>query len=483
MSATQNSKFKIQNLFISFALFLLALLPRAYDLPRFVTADEAKWVYRSAQFLAALLQGNFSGTSVNLTPAVTTTWLGSLGLAVYYQLHRAALDLSFSDWLLSLPEFRTQLDVLVATRWPMVILTSLGVVVIYWLTCRLFSPLIALVGAVFVALDPHLVSLSRILGHDAPAAIFMTISVLLLLLALNQAEEQKSKGAGEEDENLTTAPLHHCTTAPLLLFILSGLAAGLAFLSKTPTLFLIPFAGLVFIARLWGNSRRLYFWLKRLLLWTGVAYLTFIVFWPAAWVEPLERPLAVVESAFLSATDQEEADEEGYWLVPDLGPFYYLVNGIFKLSPLVMTGLLLTLIQLAMTNYRLSKNHPSNRPTNYLTSHPPTQPPFDRNYPSTLLWLLAFVLLFTLFMTFSDKRSVRYILPIFPALALLAASGWLWLYQVASRRGQVAGHRWQVAGRRWQVAGGRWQVAGHRSQVAGRKSQVTGRRWQVAGRK
>ncbi len=44
---------------LSLSLFLLALLPRAYDLQRFVTADEAKWVYRSAQYLAALLRGDF----------------------------------------------------------------------------------------------------------------------------------------------------------------------------------------------------------------------------------------------------------------------------------------------------------------------------------------------------------------------------------------------------------------------------------------
>jgi len=37
---------------ISLGIFFLALMPRAYELSRFVTADEAKWVYRSARFLA-----------------------------------------------------------------------------------------------------------------------------------------------------------------------------------------------------------------------------------------------------------------------------------------------------------------------------------------------------------------------------------------------------------------------------------------------
>jgi len=55
---------------ISLGLFLTALLPRAVGLGAFVTADEAKWVYRSAQFLGALLRGDPAGTVVNLTPAV-----------------------------------------------------------------------------------------------------------------------------------------------------------------------------------------------------------------------------------------------------------------------------------------------------------------------------------------------------------------------------------------------------------------------------
>ncbi len=440
MSGTQHSKLNTQDLFLSLGLFLLALLPRAYDLPRFVTADEAKWVYRSAQFLAALLQGDYSGTNVNLTPAVTTTWLGGLGLALYYQLHQAALNLSFTDWLLSLPEFRTDLDVLVAARWPMVVLTSLGVVIVFWLGLRLFNRPVAFIAAAFIALDPHLVSLSRILGHDAPTAVFMTISVLLLLLAINRAGEQKSRGARGEDENLTSAPLPLRSSASWIYFSLSGIAAGLAFLSKAPALFLIPFAGLLFLVKLWGDSRSLYFWVKRFLLWGVAAYLTFIVFWPAAWVEPLAQPQAVVENAFLSATDQEEADEEGYWLVPDLGPFYYLVNGAFKLSPLVMTGVLLALIQLS----KKQSNHPPNQLS---------------NQPTTLLWLLAFVLLFTLFMTLSDKRSPRYILPAFPVLAILAAGGWLWLYQVAGERWQVAGDKSQGASDKLQGTSGRSQVA------------------------
>ncbi len=496
---------KTQTILISLGLFLLALLPRAYDLPRFVTADEAKWVYRSAQFLAALIQGDFAGTSVNLTPAVTTTWLGSLGLTIYYYLNQATLDQPFTDWLLSLPEFRAELDVLVATRWPMVVVTALVVVGLYWLTRWLFGPGVALIAAIFIALDPHTISLSRILGHDAPAAMFMGLSLLLFLLAIKQTKTQKRKETETELTQLldqtpsqpppqrgrrqisprigglkwglcqsgeTKSPLRLRDSAPLL-YALSGIAAGLAVLSKAPALFLIPFAGLLVIAQVWANGRQFYAWVKRFLLWSLAAYLTFIILWPAAWVDPLGQPAAVVENAFLSATDDEEADAEGYWLVPDLGPFYYLVNGGFKLSPLVMVGAGLAIffvIQQQRMGTRANGDSQSPNLPNALKSPPPNPPEggetpnippaggpgrakpsqfpnlLSPNLPTLrlrsgqvsqsppLLSLLLFTLLFTLFMTLGEKRSPRYILPIFPALAIIAGWGWLALYRWATTR-------------------------------------------------
>ncbi|NJO00068.1 MAG: hypothetical protein HC875_41125 [Anaerolineales bacterium] len=54
-----------------------------------------------------------------------------------------------------------------------------------------------------------------------------------------------------------------------------------------------------------------------------------------------------------------------------------------------------------------------------------SSPASRRLFASSILWLLIFAVLFTLFMTASDKRSPRYILPVFPALTIIAAWGWL----------------------------------------------------------
>lgn len=377
----------VRNGLISAAIFLLALLPRAYALDRFVTADEAKWVYRSAQFLAAFLQGHPAGTSVNLTPAVTTTWLGSAGLWAYHLTQVA--DAPLVEWLLAQPQFRVELPLLVAVRWPGVLLSALLVVALFWLARALFGAGVAFIAAVFIALDPHTVALSRILGHDVWATLFMNVSLLLLLLAIRPAGRRWHFG-------------------------LSGAVAGLAMLSKAPALFLMPFAGLVLAGLVWAANGRLRFWLGRFVLWGTVAYLTFVIVWPATWLDPVGRPWAVTQNAFLSATDQEEADSEGYWRVPNLGPLYYVVNGGFKLSPLVMTGVGLALVFGTMNWRRRVARR--------------------KLVESPLVWLLAFVMLFTIFMTLGDKRSARYILPVFPALAVVAAAGWRRLFRWATKQ-------------------------------------------------
>ncbi len=84
-------------------LFLFVLAPRLIALQKFVTADEAKWIYRSAQFWLALLHGDWAGTMVKLKPAVPTMWTGGLGMAIFNRLHQ---NLPLDEFFATIPEFR-----------------------------------------------------------------------------------------------------------------------------------------------------------------------------------------------------------------------------------------------------------------------------------------------------------------------------------------------------------------------------------------
>lgn len=385
------------NLLIALLLFSLAFWLRVTDLTHFVTADEHNWVYRSGLFLGALLQGDWAGTSVWLTPGVTTTWLGSLGLSAYYQTYQTIINQPLAEWALSFPRNRIDLDVLLYLRWAMALFTSAMTVVVYGLARKLWSLPIVLLGTLFALLSPHLLAVSRIIGHDAPVTFF-SISALLAFLVAKRELATNSKYK--------------------FWLLLSGVFAGLAVLSKATALFLLPFVALIALVDVWQNRNRLKSWLIGLTIWGAALWLTFILAWPAAWMEPLRQTWAVISNAFLSSAGIEDPDIQPFWSIPDLGAFYYLVNGAFKLSPLVMVGLGLA----AVKGTRGQGVEHATRNTQYASAVSGQRSAVIVN---ELLWLLLYALLFGVFMTFGVKKSPRYILPAFPALAFVAAWGWL----------------------------------------------------------
>ena len=362
---------------LAVGLFVLALWLRTSDLTHFVTADEHNWVYRSGLFTAALLQQDWPATETWLTPGVTTTWLGAASLLFYYQRYVDEISRPLTDWLLSFPRNKIDLSVLLVLRWSVAIFSAIMVAIVYGLGRKLWVRSVALLGALLLLTEPHLLAVSRIIGHDVLVTFLMAASLLALLHGRNQIR-RNSPSAG--------------------WFILSGMMAGLAVLSKAVALFLIPFAGLLIFADLQQPGRRWPSRFRLLFLWGIVMWGTFIAGWPAAWVDPLGQTWDVVNNAFLSSAGLEDADIQPFWAVPDLGAWYYLVNGAFKVSPFLMVGPMLALLSVWIKKQ-----------------------PWPRDVP----WLAIFAILFTIFMTFGVKKSPRYILPAFPALVFVAAWGWL----------------------------------------------------------
>lgn len=351
----------------SLLLFLFALAPRLITLQKFVTADEAKWVYRSAQFWLALLHGDWAGTMVKLKPAVPTMWTGGLGMAIFNRLHQ---NLPLSEFLAAIPEFRVDPAVLAAARLPTVLLAAASVA----FSAHLLKPMVgrraALAAGVMLAMAPLFVAHSRVLHHDALMTLF---AFPALLLAIRAARTGR----------------WHSLAA-------SGVLAGLAFATKSPIFFLAVFVAGLMVVAAWQQKNG--FPLKKFVVWGGLSYLTFVLVWPAAWVSPVGAPLAVILDALAVAAPDSTPDA-----FLNLGIFYYPVYFAFFAAPLTLAGLAVWLWQ----RKRL--------------------PATARFSTDALVW---FAVTFIIFMTFSDKRSPRYILPAFLALTAVAATGWMaWLSQ------------------------------------------------------
>lgn len=373
-------------------LLVLAVWPRLVGLDRYITPDELIWVYRSLQFREALLDGRWADTLVAGHPGVTTTWLGTAGLS---------LQLLFSPdsqepyrWLTHLPFLRPDnvaayirlAEFLSMSRVLVALVNSLGIVLIYLLVRRVWGTSAAIIGSLFLAFDPFLVGLSGLFHVDALSATFATLSLVLFAFSFN-------RGVPRQRIWLAT----------------SGIATGLAILTKTPTIMLIPVLALALMIVWAGKRERTVgkriggFVLDSLVLGSAVG-MTIVLLYPALWVSTS----SVLSTVFGSANRHlGEALRETFFLghvAYNHGPLFYPVVLAWRVSPvfwLSIIPLLFLLVQGIKTS-------------NWT---------FFRGKGLALL-LLLWSITFLVAITPAAKKFDRYILPVVPALLLLA--GYVW---------------------------------------------------------
>lgn len=391
---------------IYLTLFLAAFIPRVLALDAFVAPDEGKWIYRSAHFLQAFLKGDLAQmTSVAATPdvevlapAVPTMWTGALGLATKYWFSGEPKPTTLLDYLAAIPEAteKIPLDFYPWTRFPTVLLTSLAVLAFYFLLSKLITPGAALLAALLLALDPFFIGLSRVIHHDALVSIFILFSLLALLVY--RCEAQK------------LAPTFKY---PRTWLIISGIAGGLALLTKPTALYLAIFVGLFLVLEN-GLPRGLTGWQRVTmagLVWIFAALGTFVLLWPALWSAPVGT-LAALLNRSANAAD----DSNNYALLPalsaplpELGFLFYPVNWLFKATLPVLIGVVALLLGEGRGWFK-------QQPANDLT-------PQNSSDLWLVKWLALFCLLFLLLLIPTDTRDIRYFLPAALGLQILAAVG------------------------------------------------------------
>jgi len=349
-----------------FLLTLIALLLRCLNLNDFFTLDEGfHWVWRVQHFTDALHTKNWAGTNLTGHPGITTLWLGALGrwLALAAGLHGPGFADGQSAYLAWL-------------RLPLAIFNSLTISLGYLVLRQLLQPKTAFFAALLWALSPFLIAHSRLLHVDALLTSFMTLSLLFLLWAIKKEKEN-----------------------PFLLLGSGGLA-GLAFLTKAPSLLLLPTAGLILLlaAPLKPFKTQFLTLFRRYLIWLSCAIAVIFAVWPAMWVQPTIAFERVINEIVANGGRSHESGNF-FWGNPvaDPGLFFYLAVIGWRISPITFLGLLFLPFTLRQKT----------------------------NEQRTLLILSGFVLFFMLLMSLPPKKFDRYLLPIWPALEILAAAGLL----------------------------------------------------------
>ena len=381
-----------QRVLLTIGLALLLWLPRGLVLDRFVAVDERSWVTRGGNFYLALATGDFASTYQYYHPGVTTMWIGALAYRWQYPDYPAdALTYATGGQIRSMSEGiedrlvahgHDPMRILATSRAIMVAVIAGLLLVAFWLAADLLGLLPALIGILLLGFDPLTLGLTRMLHVDGLSSTLMLVSTLALL------------------RFYAPNPAHAGRWRDLML---SGIVAGLAWLTKSPALVLGPMALLIVGIDFLRTPRASTFWrsVRVLALWGGFALVVFVLCWPAMWVQPLTS----VQSIFSAAGDfAEDGNQQiffnGAITTDDPGALFYPITYLWHVTPITLFGLVLALIAGAVGVRRRSVTWQN----------------------GAILTLYA--LLFMALMTFGSKKIDRYLLPAYFPLALVAGVGW-----------------------------------------------------------
>lgn len=383
---------------IRYSLLILILLGawllRSRDLPLFKLTDETKWAFRSANYTLALHRGDYAATFQRSHPGVTTMWAGWLGMKIamsdYSQ--NATRYVENTSYRTDLRDNGAEvMQILVPARHVVIAVSLLILTICYSYLERLFGVPVALLGTLLLAFEPFFVGHTRILHVDGFLSIFMYLSVIAYLAFL--------KNGG------------------IFNLIISGIAAGLTWLTKTPGFYLaggILLVATIFWIAQFAHWKRNGFWKSifkmswPLAIWGSVGIVTFFLLWPAMWVQPV----AIVKQLILESIDYAVGGHSSPvvfngviyrdGIVPSSIWQYYPLSYLWRASPFVVVGLTLSIIA-------------------FLFQRPPLHTKSNR---LAFLALFLFAVGFIVFMSVGSKRSDRYVLPVFPPVSVAAGLGW-----------------------------------------------------------
>jgi hypothetical protein len=376
---------------------------RVTALDRPVTVDEDRWATRAANFFSALDRGEFAKTFQKEHPGVTTMWAGAAGLLWHFPDYSPgnASQVDVPRYLDLLGEHgHTILQLLAAGRFFMVLATTVALALAYIYAQRLLGLVPAFIGFLLIAFDPFHVAHSRLLHLDG---LLSSLLLLALLAFLTFGQERRVSA-----------------------LIVSGVAAGLSWLTKSPGLFLIPTVGLLSALDVWNNRSlrslaRLpalaWHFTWPLILWGLVAIVVFVVLWPAMWVDPLGTLSSLLAPTLSHASEGHPYPVFFNGQIYADGqvdtPAFYPLSYVWRSTPVVLVGILIAAIGFVF------RREPLNEP----------------KVRRAVLGLVLFVVVFTILQNLGAKKFDRYLLPVFLPLDLMAAVGW------------VALARWLASGR------------------------------------
>ncbi len=341
---------------IVFTLFVLSRLPHlGHD--NFNT-DVWKWKARIYDFGSGVFSLNFEQTIQKYHPGVMLMWIGTAAVKVFNLYYEVILGRTPAD-----NDVATIFQLDFVQKLFLVVAISLVLTSVFYVLRNLFGNLFAYIVVFLITVEPFYLALTRVVHLEGLMTSFMLASFIWFFYFL--ADRTKTKR-----------------------LILSEIFTGMAALTKTSSLFMLPFIGLV--AFIYFDPRQGFVSALKQSLgiywkWLLTVIISFIVLWPAMWTH---APL-VFQTLWRGIFDigVEGGHEQFYFgmYTEDPGWTYYLVVFVFRVSIQLLIGLI--------GYFFIFKKE-------------------DTQKRQFISYLLLFAITYLIFLSIPSKKLDRYIIPI-----------------------------------------------------------------------
>lgn len=252
--------------------------------------DGERWYTRSSNFIKEVKKLNFRQTFQNSKPGVPVMWLSGISNEIFYSIYESRYN--FKPGFFSYETFPLVFTSYVA---PLVLVNLLSGICFYFLVKKLLQHnKAALISYVFFSFHPYYLGMSRFLHVDSVMTNFSILSYLLFLLFMKNQKQFK-------------------------YLILSGVLLGLALLTKTQALVLIPIMLISSILNLFfkrqkflahkertSNKNCILYFLKTVILPLSccllVSFIIYFISFPSMWVAPIKTLNRIFPEAVYVAT-------------------------------------------------------------------------------------------------------------------------------------------------------------------------------------
>lgn len=365
--------FKKNNFWIYVFLLILAATLRLLVMAKApIYDDEITWMVRGKETIYALIHHNFAYFRYAWWTDTTETQAISLPLVF--------LNGGFHVLLAGAGKYSLHLfSDIIASRLPIVILSSLLPLFLYYCGSSFFTKKVALLGAVLYALNPIAINIDTWVLNDSLLTIFTFLSIAIFY---KSAKEGKNT-------------------------IFPGFFLALSLLTKPLGILPIAFWIIYFLI----NNRTLKV-LKLILSNLAFAFILVTVLWPQSWFNPI---FSFPEYFYRQANLVQTNLAVYYWdkVTFDPGWSYYLFQFFTRMPEGIILGFIFYLV-FFIINFK--KNMRDKHKQSLLL----------RNKDFLMIPVFGYLVLFLLCLNLSaQKLGIRYALPMLPWLILLAASG-LW---------------------------------------------------------